>query len=31
LGGGPGHLEGEKLHQFRDALRSVLSATPSRG
>jgi len=24
LTGGPGHLEGEKLHQFRDALRSLL-------
>ena len=24
-GGGPGHLEGEKLHQFRDALRSLLT------
>ena len=25
LGGGPGQLEGEKLHQFRDALRSLLA------
>jgi murein DD-endopeptidase MepM/ murein hydrolase activator NlpD len=24
LGGGPGQLEGEKLHQFRDALRALL-------
>jgi murein DD-endopeptidase MepM/ murein hydrolase activator NlpD len=24
-GGGPGQLEGEKLHQFRDALRSLLT------
>ena len=25
LNGGPGQLEGEKLHQFRDALRSLLT------
>jgi murein DD-endopeptidase MepM/ murein hydrolase activator NlpD len=31
LGGGPGQLEGEKLRQFQDALRSVLSLNPSRG
>jgi murein DD-endopeptidase MepM/ murein hydrolase activator NlpD len=28
LGGGPGQLEGEKLRQFQDALRSVLMAQP---
>jgi murein DD-endopeptidase MepM/ murein hydrolase activator NlpD len=27
LGGGPGHLTGEKLHQFEDTLRAVLTGS----
>jgi len=25
VGGGPGQLDGEKLHQFRDSLRALLT------
>ena len=31
LSGGPGQLEGAKLHQFQDELRSVLLGSAQRG
>jgi murein DD-endopeptidase MepM/ murein hydrolase activator NlpD len=31
LDGGPGHLQGEKLHQFEDTLRAVLTGGEGQG